>query len=68
VKLQKPLHYGETMRKTIYLIVLLVSLAGSAYAGDMPQPHSSDAAVQGAMNFPLTEIIATALETALSLI
>lgn len=52
------------MRKTIYLIVLLAALTGSAYAGDMPQPP----AAQGDMHYPLTEIITTVLQTALSLI
>jgi hypothetical protein len=58
------------MRKTIYLFVLLVALTGSAYAGDMPQPavSSSAAVVQGDMHYPLTEIIVTVLQTALSLI
>jgi hypothetical protein len=57
------------MRKTICLIVLLVALTGSAYAGDMPQPPStSQPTVQGEMHYPLTEIITTLLETVLSLI
>jgi len=61
--MQKPLHYGETMRKTIYLIVLLAALTGTAYAGEIPQPG-----VQGDMHYPLTEMIVTVLETALSLV
>jgi hypothetical protein len=58
------------MRKTIYLVVLLAALTGSAYAGDMPQPavSISEAVVQGDMNYPLTGVIVTVLETALSLI
>ncbi|HEV2913266.1 MAG TPA: hypothetical protein VGX92_08120 [Pyrinomonadaceae bacterium] len=58
------------MRKTIYLVVLLVALTGSAYAGDMPQPGASTSAavIQGDMHYPLTEMIMTALQTALSLI
>ena len=64
MKMQKPLHQGETMRKTIYLIVLLAALTGSAYAGDMPQPP----AAQGDMHYPLTAMIVTVVQTALSLI
>jgi opacity protein-like surface antigen len=58
------------MKRTLYLVVLLVALTGSAYAGDMPQPGASisEAAAQGDMGQPLAEIIATVLETALSLI
>jgi hypothetical protein len=58
------------MRRTFYLIVLLVALTGSVYAGEIPQPgvSISEAAAQGDMGQPLTEIIATILETALSLI
>jgi hypothetical protein len=57
------------MRKTIYSIVLLVALTGSAYAGDMPQPPSTSVTVvQGEMHYPLTEMIVTALQTVLSLI
>ena len=51
------------MRKTIYLIVLLAALTGTAYAGEIPQPG-----VQGDMHYPLTEMIVTVLETALSLV
>jgi len=70
VKSQKPLHLGETMRKTIYSIVLLVVLTGSAYAGEMPQPGASTSVtiVQGEMHYPLTEMIVTALQTVLSII
>jgi hypothetical protein len=58
------------MRKTIYSIVLLVALTGSAYAGEMPQPGASTSApvAQGEMYYPLTEMIVTVLETVLSLI
>jgi hypothetical protein len=52
------------MRRTIYLIVLVASLTCSAYAGDMPQPPTA----QGDMHYPLTEMIGTVLQTALSLI
>lgn len=63
VKMQKPLHDGETMRKTIYLIVLLTALTSTAYAGEIPQPG-----VQGDIHYPLTEMIVTVVQTALSLI
>jgi hypothetical protein len=58
------------MRRTFYLVVLLVALTGSAYAGEMPQPGASISGVvaQGDMHYPLTEIITTVLGTALSLI
>jgi hypothetical protein len=61
------------MRKTIFLLLLLVAITGSAYAGEMPQPIAppstpAGTSVQGDMPQPLTETIVTVIETVLSLV
>jgi hypothetical protein len=57
------------MRKTIYLVVLVAALTGSADADDMPQPDSpSEITIQGDIEQPLSEMILVVLERALSLI
>jgi hypothetical protein len=71
MKLQQLLQ-GETMRKTICVLALLLALTGSAYAGEMPQPvappTTPTTVVPGDMPQPLTQSIVAVIETVLSLV